>query len=429
MRAAALALFAIASCAGQTGTIQLELTTAPGSPILDGVQHLRVTVTDPLTVVEADRTDHGFDLAIEVDATGGAGALIVEGFDGGGAVVAVGSSPAFPVAAINAHIVIYMAAPLTIGASPARLPVARTGVSSAPLTFGFAVVGGEDAGGVRTDTIFLYNAFDHSLLGGLPMPAPRAFQTVAVGSNNAVYLFGGVDATGAPAGSLWRFDTTAPPSGSYTVLPDRPELARSGSSAVRLAADRFVISGTPPVDLSLTAIAPRTDVATLSSNGASVVVNSRAIAIFAGDPIQRLDGDTFDALAGSVAPATAAGALLDGRVVFAGAGDPAIDLVVVTAATGTIMTLPTALSTERNSPAISASSRYLVIAGGTDATGQPIASADIFDTADLNRIATVPCLARSGATAHLLANDQIAIVGGTPANDLIELFTPPVPLP
>jgi len=427
VRASILGLCAIlASCAGETGTIDLSLTTAPGSTILDGVQHLRVTITDPATVVEADRTAAGFDLVIDVDATGTAGSLIVEGLDSGGSLVAVGSSPPFPVAAINARIVVYMAAPFTIGPSPAGLPVARTGVASGSLTYGLAIAGGQDLAGSKTDSIFIYNTYDHSLLAGMAMPAPRAFQTLAVGSNNSVYLFGGTGSDDVPTGTFWRFDTTIPPLGAYSVLAESIELARAGSSAIQLGVDRYLIPGAPPIDLTFNALTARSDLASLSTNGASVAVGVSPLALFAGDPIVRFLDDGFDTLAVSAEEVATAAALPQGRVVFASVGAPSTrDLLVVDAVAGTSTRIPDALSSVRQRAAVAATTRHLVVAGGTDLAGAPVATADIFDATTLAFLVTVPCFARSAASAFALPNDQIAIVGGDPANDLIELFTPP----
>jgi hypothetical protein len=419
-------MLALAACAGETGTIQLELTTAPGSTLLEAVQRLRITITDPRTVVEADRTESGFDVVLDVDATGAAGALIVDGFDAGGTLIASGSSPPFPVAAINARIVVYMAGPLTIGPSPVKLPVARTGVSSAPLTYGLAIAGGQDAAGTETDTIFIYNSYDHSLVQGLPMPAPRSQQTLAVGSNNAVYLFGGNGPDDVPAGTFWRFDTTVPPNGVYTELLDQPELARAGAAAVQLGVDRYVITGTPAIDLTFNALAARGDAPSLSANAAGVVVDNQPILLFAGDPIVRLRDGSFDTLVQSIEPTATAAALPGGRIAFASPGDPATrDLVVVEAASGEASRITDALSSVRLRAAVAASPRHLVVAGGTDLAGVPVASADVFDATTLAFIATVPCAARSGASAYAFGNDQIVIIGGSPENDAIELFTPP----
>lgn len=425
MRALVLAA-ALAACSPQTGTIKLDLTTAPGSTILQGVEHLRVTITDPLTVVEADRTADGFNIVIDLDATGAAGAIVVEGFDGGSSLVAAGRSPPFPIAAITAHVVVYMAAPLTIGASPSLLPAERTGVAAAALTFGFVVAGGADAAGAPTDSVFIYNSYDHSLGAGVTMPAPRSLQTLAVTVNNGVYMLGGVGTDGAPTGTLWRFESSVAPSGTFIVLAEQAALARSATSAVQLGVDRFIVTGSPPVDLQANVATARTDVATLSTNGASVVVGGTPIALFAGDPIQRLRDTAFDTIAATAEVTATAAPLADGRIVFAGPGTPATrDLLVIDADTGAVTRMPTALSTIRQHAAVAASAQFLVVAGGTDLAGIPVASADIFDATTLAPITTIPCAARSAATALALPNDQIAIVGGTPATDLIELFTPP----
>lgn len=422
-----VALAVCAGCSGESGTIQLGLTTAPDSTILDSIERLRVTLTDPPTSVDAARTPEGFDVVIDVEATGMAGALIVEGFAGDDSLVATGMSPQFSVSAINARIVIYLAAPMTIAPSPAPLPAARIGVASTPLSYGFAVAGGEADDGTRTDTIFVYNVFDHSLLAGLAMPAARSFQTLATGSNNNVYLFGGLGSDGAPTGSLWRFDTNAQPSGSYSITPDLVELARDHASAIPLEAERFVITGTPPVDLAFGSATARTDVATLTT-GTSVIVDGRPVGVFNGDPMLRLRDGTFAALPVVTDP-DASVAPLGTRVVIPSFRN-STELVVVTPEDledpGMILDLQTSI---RHRAAVAATSRHLVIAGGLDELGAPVATADIFDATDLRLLATVPCLARAGATAIALPNDQIAIVGGEPANDLIELFTPPSPLP
>jgi hypothetical protein len=75
--------------------------------------------------------------------------------------------------------------------------------------------------------------------------------------------------------------------------------------------------------------------------------------------------------------------------------------------------------------AIAATSRYVVIAGGKDATGATVASADILDANTLAFVATVPLVAaRTGASAIALPNGQVLIAGGDPATETLELFTP-----
>lgn len=415
-------LLLLGACAGETGTIQLELTTAPGSTVLDGVQRLRVTLTDPPVVVEAPRIDDGFDLLIDVEATGTAAVLIVEGFDDGGAVVATGSSPPFGVSGIDARVVVYIAAPLTIGSAPVALPAARIGVGSTSLTYGFALAGGETTDGTRSDSIFIYNSFDHTLVAGIAMPAPKSFQTLATGSNNGVYLFGGLGGDGEPTGSLWRFDTNVQPSGAFSIGADSPALARDHAAAVSLAPEHFVVVGTPPVDVDFGVVTARTDVPVLAG-GAGLILDDRGIGVFGGDPVTRLENDVFEPYAVStVADATAA--IVGTSAVFT---TDTTNLLVLDASAVVPASTVDTLSVIRHRPAIAATALHVLVAGGTDDGGLPIATADILDAITLERITTVPCVARSGASAYALPNGQIAIVGGEPANDAIELFTPPAP--
>jgi len=67
--ATGLAALALCACSGATGTVTVELATAPDSRVLDGVTRLRVTLTTPRKVVEAARSGSGFDLSLEVDAS------------------------------------------------------------------------------------------------------------------------------------------------------------------------------------------------------------------------------------------------------------------------------------------------------------------------------------------------------------------------
>jgi hypothetical protein len=179
MRWAALAL-ALAACSGNVGTLHVTLTTAPGSHLLDGVQTLRLTVTDPHTVATAQRTGSGFDISLDLKATGAAGSLIVDGLDANGQLIATGASPPVPVSAIDAGVVIYMAAPNSVGAAPVGLPAARSELGVGSLGYGAIFAGGVDATGAPSDEVDVYNAYDQSLVEGMPMPSPRAGPALGV---------------------------------------------------------------------------------------------------------------------------------------------------------------------------------------------------------------------------------------------------------
>ena len=75
--AGALAVAALCACSGTTGTVTVTLATAPDSHVLDGVQTLRLTIVPtgggPHQVIEATRTNGGFNLALDLEASGTAG--------------------------------------------------------------------------------------------------------------------------------------------------------------------------------------------------------------------------------------------------------------------------------------------------------------------------------------------------------------------
>ncbi|MDQ3300520.1 MAG: hypothetical protein M3619_28405, partial [Myxococcota bacterium] len=288
MRHALLLVLAIAlaGCpAGDIGTIELGLTTAPGSPLLDAVTRLRVTLTSPRQVVEADRTERGFVLELDVDATGGFGSLIVEGFDVTGGLIAAGQSPPFAVAALDARIVVYLAAPFTVGAAPPSYLMdgreAITNLTAAPLAYGALLVGGRALDGSPSRGVHVYNAYDHGVTAGRDLPAPREGAVIASGARGLVFVFGGTGADGAPTGTSWVFDTTVSPAGAYTELASLPEHARTDELAIQLGPDVFVITGAPPLDLRGGAIAAREDATDLAPSGASLVIASTPVALLA----------------------------------------------------------------------------------------------------------------------------------------------------
>jgi hypothetical protein len=424
-------VFALGACTGTVGTVKLDLATAPGSSVLDAVQKLRLTITNPHQVIEAERTGTGFDLALDLEASGVAGALIVEGFDAGGALVACGQSPRFPVAAIDARIVVYMAPPRSIALAPVALRAPRSEITGTVLDYGVVLAGGRDSGGAPSTAIAIYNAYDHTLVEGLPLPAPRAGVALGTGTSGAVYLFGGSGPDGNPTGTLWRFDTTVAPSGAYTTITDQAGLARANQLMVPTGSERYLITGTPALELELGTLAARTDIAALPAMGAAVVpADGIPAAIFVGAQILLFRQGAFDILAGSGGSTATAATLPDGKVIVIGGGDPpSRDALVIDAATGAVTAIPNAIEIARSRPSVAATSRHLVIAGGTDLAGAPVATAEVLDARTLASIATLPIRARTGTFAVALPTEQILLAGGTPAGGEIELFTPDPPPP
>lgn len=434
MKALLAAAALLAACDGRTGTVALELTTAPGSTVLDAVDRLRLTLTNPRAVFESVRTSSGFDVVIDVEANGELGTLIVEGLDGAGTVVATGMSPRFQINAIDARIVIYVAAPMSIELSPQTLGPARAGVAGAALAYGVIFAGGRDATGTASDAIAIYNAFDHSLTGGMTMPIARSDLVIGANATGGVYLYGGTLTGGTPSTTLLGFDTTTPPDGSYLNLGEFPGFARSDQQAILIAPDRFLITGAPALELAGGELAARTEVAELSRTAATVTPpDGLPTAVFVGpSELVRFRSGNFDTLAGGNGRARATIATLPaGKLAVVGGGDATIavrDALLIDAATGAVTVVPDVLATGRFAPAAAANDRYLVVAGGTDLAGTPIATAEIFDATTLAPLRVVPIVPRAGTRAFPLPNGQILIAGGTEPNDVIELFTPDAPI-
>jgi hypothetical protein len=168
----------------------------------------------------------------------------------------------------------------------------------------------------------------------------------------------------------------------------------------------------------------------LPASGAPLtLLDASAGAVFAGDPLVVYHAGMFQALAASAQGDATAAALPDGRAVVIGGLNPVPqhDALIVVGDTGNVLVVSNVLQTPRASPAVAATTRYLLVAGGTDADGAPVASAELLDVKTLAPIAVLPILPRSGTFAIALSNDQVLIGGGSPPSAQLELFTPEPP--
>lgn len=426
-----LALLALAACTGETGTLSVALTSAPDSDLIGRIDRLDLTLTNPFRMVSATRTSSGLDISLELPASSDVGALQVEGYDDSGALIAVGASPRFPVGGIDGRINIYVAAPNTFAAAPAVLVPPRSAVAVSPLSYGSIFAGGTLEGGAPSDAVGIYNAFDHTLATGMPLPSPRAGLALATGTNNIVYAFGGRDAQGAEAGNFWRFDTTVAPAGAYADFGDKAAFARADQSLVATGNEHFLASGAPPIELSGIdgSVVENTGVAELGPSGVTVLgTDGLAASVFAGPSgIVRARNGTFTPidLPAFAREGVQVVAIGGGKVALA-CGGPGIAVVDVASLE---VTMPISDAELFAGCAAAATSNILVIAGGTEPNVGAVPSAFAFQLPDFTALPTVPLVvARSGARAIALPNDQILLVGGTDASgapiETIELFTP-----
>jgi hypothetical protein len=423
--AALAVLAALAGCpSNEVGTISLGLTTAPGSTLMDRVTRLRLTFTNPAQEIVVDRTERGFDLVLDLPADGSIRSLAVDGLDASGALVATGLTPPFPLGPIDSRIVVYMAAPMSVGEAPAALAPPRTRPSAAALSYGAILAGGVDAAGGPSDAIQIYNAYDHSLVTGRPMPDQRVGATLAVTSRNGVFLFGGTGPAGTPTGTLWFFDTTAAPAGRYSEITDQPApLARTGRAAVSLGGDRFLITGAPPLELAAGQLAEADEIAAISG-GAAVTASDRVTTAVVIDEatgeLLRLRGGAPEPLGAQRKNGTAA-ALPGGRIAVIGGDAAPRDALVVDAASGALTPVPGALAEAYATLAVAATPRFVVVAGGL--AGGAATQLEILDATTLVPRHAAPIPVSDAITAAIaLPNEQVLLVGAR-----LYLFTPPPP--
>lgn len=152
------------------------------------------------------------------------------------------------------------------------------------------------------------------------------------------------------------------------------------------------------------------------------------------------EGAIADVQASSDAPRTGHGAVPtpDTQVVVIG-GETATDGLLTSALRidpfrRLVSTFPDALVTPRRDAAIATNGEVIVVAGGVDAAGQILPDAEIVDLASLTPVASVPMVVpRTGAIARPLPTGQVMIAGGTDAAGdpvgTIELFTPVITPP
>lgn len=444
----ALLLIALGACDGASGTFAVSLVTAPDSRVLDGVTLARLVLSAPRTVVESPRAaDGSFALELDVDASGASGTLLFEGVDATGAILAVGETPPLPIAAVDATIRIYVAAPRSFAAAPVALVPARAEVGTASLAYGELLAGGVDGAGAPSAEVVIYNAYTHDLQVGVPLPAPRAAPSAYAGAAGAVFLFGGRDAGGAATASFWRYDTAVAPAGQVTALASADALARAGAAAASIGANRALLTGAPPVLLdglggaaqALPAPAP----AAIGGPAASIVVGGQLGVIFAG-ALAGTTGVTVYSTTGFAeltapddARRTGHGLAITGlatAVMIGGGVEGALtaDLLIVNAEARAVSSVPGVLRTPRRDAAIAVTGDLIVVAGGTDPAGTVLDDAELIRAETLSPVAVIPLTAaRTGATARVLPSGQVLLIGGRGADGApaptLELFTPPAP--
>lgn len=437
---AALLVAVLAACNTVSGTFTVSIKVAPGSDVLADVVRCRLTLSEPHAVAEASCGDGQRPaLALDVPAEGNFGQVAFEGFDAGGELIAYGTTPYVPIAALDGAFAIYVARPMSMAAAPVSLPRARADMGVASLPGGVALVGGRYDGGAVADEMTLYAASAHELVDDIePLPAPRAHPTVMAGTTGVIYVFGGENSQGAASAVTWRFD------GVYSQLNSDGVQARARAAAAPRTFDSFVITGDPPLTLNgpSNRVAAFQNAPALAGTATTMDVGGTLYTLFAGAGSGQgailLTPDAFTELEAPPAIArTGHGTVVLPDATFltvAGAVGAELDpsLVIVNPQTAEAWVEDSALArlaTPRRDAAVAASSAFVLVAGGVDAAGAVLGDAEIFDASTRERVTTLPLLVpRTEASAVALPSGHIMIAGGRDATGApittIELFTP-----
>ncbi len=439
----AAACLVAAACQGDVGTIRISLVTAPDSAVMDDVVGARLTLTSPHTVVEATRDPGGtLSLEMEVVADGPSGYVTFEGFDADQTLVAFGRSGPLPIAAIDADVAIYVAAPMSLAESPASLEPARSELALTGLTYGALLAGGRNGDGDPTSDLLIYNIYQHAFQVGDDLPSPRASMTAVAGDYSYVYLFGGYDADGNESATLWSFDTSIAPAGSYAVLASDSALARAGAAAAPLGQEAFLVAGDPPalIDGVAGRISPIAGTEPMDGTATTVSLAQVRYTLLAGRDVGATGATLYvsgsftdlDAPAEVLRTGHGAVVLTDNNILVVGGATedgPTAAALRFSPTTRAFVVLDDFLATPRVDAAIAATTQYVLVAGGRDADGNVIDDAEVFDADTLAPVGTMPMVVpRHSAAATSLSNGSILIAGGldsqgSPVAEM-ELFTP-----
>jgi hypothetical protein len=204
---------------------------------------------------------------------------------------------------------------------------------------------------------------------------------------------------------------------------------------VQISATKFLVTGAAAIiDALDSSVLPASVAEVMPREAAAVVAADRVVVIGAGARVVRFRDDVFDVLSVPAALRTghAVVSTSDAQIAVIG-GELALalthDAVKIDPITGVGVVIPEVLEVARRRAAVARAGNRIVVAGGTSASGEILATAEILDGATLAHLATIPmAVPRTAANAEALGNGQVLVIGGIDRQgrptDQLELFTP-----
>lgn len=438
-----LLLFTVAAC-GDPPLFDLSLVTPPGADPLASVDTVKLTVSNPpASVTQKVVNPASFSIELDVEVESLVGTITLEGLSGS-ALVARGETPPL-ILRPEAQQMNLMVSPAG-RSTPLSPTLQHPGLGMLALLLpgsGVLFVGGQqDVAAAPRKSAQLYDFFEHKLRTFAELPAARAFAVGAYcGDACAVVALGRGEGGLADKllrhdGSGWQqFDdgldaATRRERAGIAPLGDGTYLVVGGQDAAGKPLDTLLrlAPSTAAARPTLTVLSPRSVTARLApaaspGKGAVVIVGGQA----AGAPACEIFyTSSFQSQAHTLAgtpPASGAAAvdLADGRVVIVGgqdaSGNPLADAWIVEPETLKSTRVENALIRARSGHKVVRLGGRLFVWGGTCAGGTLCSEGEILDAKTAKSAATFALgTPRSGFVLERLGRGSFLVGGGQDAS-------------
>ncbi|MBT8494059.1 MAG: hypothetical protein KJO07_13475 [Deltaproteobacteria bacterium] len=428
----------LGGCTGDVGRIDITLVTAPGDDPLASAELVRLRLSNPELEVEQE-LDGRTSLSLDIEAREGLAFIEFEAEDAGGELVALGRSPVLPLSAIDFELRIFVAPPWSIREAAVAFESGRAQIAAAPLSFGAALIGGLGDNAQVTAQTLIYNAFQHDFQAGVDLPEGRAAAAALADSRGIVYVFGGTDQAGDPRPTTYRFNTNVAPGGSYSTFQATQSLARAGADLAALGPNELLIAGGPLglIDAQTGTASPLEGGEGLSGRATSFALPDE---LFSTALVVGLDGAALvrEREVNVLSPPAQAlrtghQLVLSDQLAIAVGGEDDLGNLLGSAVTydpleRSFAVLADFLAEPRSGVGAAVTTRYLVVAGGRNSAAEPSTTVEVFDRTTLESVRTLAMIsARAAPNVVALGNGQVLIAGGFDADGMpiatLELVT------